>query len=30
VHLSWAAAKAAPAAASISFHLIHLPLASIP
>jgi hypothetical protein len=30
VHLSWAAAKAASFAASISFHLIHLPLASIP
>jgi len=30
VHLSRAAVVAAPAAASISFHLIHLPLASIP
>ncbi len=30
VHLSWSAVKAASGAASISFHLIHLPLASIP
>jgi len=30
VHLSRAAAKAASASASVSLHLVHLPLASIP
>jgi len=30
VHLSWASVEAASASASVSLHLFHLPLASIP